>query len=192
MQVGNDLEKRLEDVNTSGIQYNLVKQLRQRKIIDGKDNYEEAKKSYLIKHKNNKDMIIKGIIKMINDYSNIKNAFKSSLKHKVRKEQLKGVYCGIICMKDYKENLGKIISKLNGWEKVCFFAGVWEDRTISGRGFNHRDVPSLVRNYICVGCSYLDIKNLQYVECNRMNIPPKPTKNNKVEQLSLYPTGAIH
>jgi len=156
-----DLESRLAGINTPNIKEILIDKLENR-------NYRKAasKSNPYFKYE-----LVDAIIEEINQYSPTESGFKLNFDSVLNKDEAKRVFYGLVCMKNYDSDLSKVIAKLIDWEKVCFFAGVWNKREM--KDINSKDFISIVRDYIKAGYDLLNKKHMIHYHEGKYKRPIK-------------------
>ncbi len=147
-KIEKDLESRLKSINTPNIRKTLISQLKNR----------EYAKAASIDNPYFKYDLIDAIIDNINQYASTQPKFKSNLNSTLNKDEAKRVFYGLVCMESYNSDLSKVISKLTDWEKVCFFAGVWNKREM--KDINSKYFVNIVKDYIKAGYDLLNKKHM--------------------------------
>jgi len=143
-----DLESRLKGVNTPDIKESLIFHLKNR----------DYAKAACIDNPYFKYNLVDAIIDNINQYASTEPKFKSNLNSTLNKDEAKRVFYGLVCIESYDSGLSKVIAKLTDWEKVCFFAGVWDKREMED--INSKYFVSIVKDYIKAGYDLLNKKHM--------------------------------
>lgn len=176
-----DLESRLSCINTLDIKESLIFQL------ENRDYSKAASRNnpYL------KYDLIDAIINNINQYAPTEPRFKSNLNSTLNKDEAKRIYYGLVCIEGYDSDLSKVMTKLIDWERVCFFAGVWNKRAMIG--IRSKDLPKIIEEYIKAGYNLLHKKHMIKYSIKEYKRPLKiphsqnyyKKKDNKGKQLSF-------
>ncbi len=134
-----DLESRLANYDTRIIKDKVIAKLASRR-------YEDAASKSNPYYKYN---LVPSIVELINEYAPTRDGFASNLDYHLNKYEAKRVYYGLVCMGEPTEELKQIVGKLEDWEKVCFFAGVWNDREMVG--IRAKNLKEIIKDYIKKG-----------------------------------------
>jgi hypothetical protein len=117
--------------------------------------------------------LIPRIVDMINNYAPTEKGFVANLNSTLNKDEAKRVYYGLVAMGHPSNELKRVLSKLDDWEKVYFFAGVWKNRSMYA--VSGKSLSELVEGYIKTGVDFLHkshmIKKAQGTYKRKLKLP---------------------
>ncbi len=104
-----------------------------------------------------KYQLVESIMDKIDKYAPVDEKFDRNLDSTFNKDETKKIYYGLVCM-GHNPKLSIVLTKLTDWEKICFFAGVWDKRNMDE--IYSKELHEIVFEYIKAGYNLLHKKHM--------------------------------